>query len=147
MFRDIGTAGATVVEPLRERSEARIREMFSRNEYVGWLAHPPGDPDHVVSGVGVHLRSVLPFPVQNPDGFAEGRQGLVVNVYTDAEYRRRGLARQLMITMMEWAREVRLDSLVLHAAADGRRLYESLGFKATNEMRLQGRIAEWRAPA
>jgi len=32
-----------------------------------------------------------------------------------------------------------IDNVVLHASAEGRSLYEKLGFKQTNEMRYEGR--------
>jgi hypothetical protein len=37
--------------------------------------------------------------------------------------------------LLEWARDQRLDRLVLHASEEGRALYQRLGFVATNEMR------------
>jgi GNAT superfamily N-acetyltransferase len=58
-----------------------------------------------------------------------------VNVYTEQAWRRRGVARFLMEALMQWARDERLDSLILHASTDGRPLYEQLGFEPTNEMR------------
>jgi hypothetical protein len=42
----------------------------------------------------------------------------------------------LMEEIITWARAQRLDRLVLHASEEGRTLYEALGFKASNEMRL-----------
>jgi uncharacterized protein (DUF1330 family) len=53
-------------------------------------------------------------------------------------WRRRGVAALLMQHVLAWARHERLDRLVLHASAEGRRLYEGLGFVATNEMRFAG---------
>jgi hypothetical protein len=41
-----------------------------------------------------------------------------------------------MHEVMLFANESGVESLVLHASKDGRPLYEQLGFKATNEMRL-----------
>jgi hypothetical protein len=40
-----------------------------------------------------------------------------------------------MHTLLQWAREQGFDRVVLHASDAGRSLYESLGFKSTNEMR------------
>jgi ribosomal protein S18 acetylase RimI-like enzyme len=40
-----------------------------------------------------------------------------------------------MQTLMQWVREQGFDRVVLHASDAARGLYESLGFKATNEMR------------
>lgn len=46
-----------------------------------------------------------------------------------------------MEVILAWARETAVESLVLHASADGRALYERLGFAATNEMRFTGGLA------
>jgi len=59
---------------------------------------------------------------------------LVVNVYTEPEFRRQGLSRALMETVMRWAGESGYDRVVLHASEAGRPMYEGLGFQATNEM-------------
>lgn len=63
-----------------------------------------------------------------------GREGLVLNVYVDDAHRRRGIARRLMETLVAWAPGAGIVRLVLHASLDGRALYESLGFTASNEM-------------
>src|SRR6266481_2324902 len=68
----------------------------------------------------------------------KGRQGLIVNVFTEPAWRRRGLAKLLMNAIIAWSREQNLDGLVLHASDDGRALYEQLGFICTTEMRLGG---------
>jgi GNAT superfamily N-acetyltransferase len=62
---------------------------------------------------------------------------MIVNVYTEPAHRRRGLARRLMVAMLDWLREQGYGTVSLHASDYGRPLYESLGFAATNEMRMQ----------
>jgi GNAT superfamily N-acetyltransferase len=70
-----------------------------------------------------------------PDG---QRRGLVYvhSVYTVPEYRRQGLARRILNAMIDYCRDNGWPRLSLHASALGRGLYEDLGFKPTNEMRL-----------
>jgi ribosomal protein S18 acetylase RimI-like enzyme len=65
------------------------------------------------------------------------RRGNILNIYTHINFRRRGLARELMTTTLAWCRENRVDTIILHASPSGRAIYEALGFKQTNEMRLQ----------
>jgi ribosomal protein S18 acetylase RimI-like enzyme len=60
----------------------------------------------------------------------------ILNVYTRRDSRRQGHARRLMQAAIDWCRARGIDTIVLHASPDGRALYESLGFAATNEMRL-----------
>jgi GNAT superfamily N-acetyltransferase len=75
-------------------------------------------------------------PRPDPTGhfLLRGLEGLVLNVYVDDAHRRQGVARRLMETLIDWAPGAGIVRLVLHASPDGRRLYESLGFLATNEM-------------
>jgi len=65
-------------------------------------------------------------------------QGVVLNVYTEPTWRRRGLAALLMQHVLEWAEANKVKTLVLHASGDARPLYEKLGFVPTNEMRYTG---------
>ena len=70
-----------------------------------------------------------------PDG---SRRGLayVHSVYTEPPYRRQGLARLILNAMIEYGRQNGWSRLSLHASELGRGLYEQLGFRPTNEMRL-----------
>ena len=141
MFLDMGSATQAVVERLTSDTEAYLRQAIPSGEYLGWLASLASGPGDPVAGAGVQIRRVLPFPRQRPDGqvdVAHGLQAVVLNVYTEPAFRRRGLARRLMQEVLAWARQARVESLVLHAAPDGRALYEELGFAATNEMRFMG---------
>lgn len=141
MFLAMGSASPEAVGPLALATVAYLREATPRGEYLGWLASLASHPGDIVAGAGVQIRRVLPFPQRRPDGrvdVAQGRQGIVLNVYTEPAFRRRGLARRLMQEILAWVRETQLDSLVLHAAPDGRALYEQMGFAPTNEMRLMG---------
>jgi GNAT superfamily N-acetyltransferase len=135
MFHDMGSAAPEVMEELAAATRLYLNDAIPRGVYIGWLAAPTAQPEFIVAGVGVQLRRVLPFPRQSRrrGEVAPGRQGIVVNVYTEKLFRRRGLARRLMLEVLSRAQA--LDSLVLHAAPEARLLYESLGFVATNEMR------------
>ncbi len=70
-----------------------------------------------------------------PDG---SRRGLVYvhSVYTEPAYRQKGLARRILNAMLDYCRENGWPRISLHASEMGRGLYEQLGFKPTNEMRL-----------
>jgi GNAT superfamily N-acetyltransferase len=76
----------------------------------------------------------MPRPHQHGDALLSGRQALIVNVFVERIARRRGLARSLMRHVLAWTRDEGITSVVLHASDEGRRLYEDLGFVATNEL-------------
>ena len=136
MFRDMGEVPDELYPALASASRAWFERAVPAGEYVAWLASPAGS-DEVVAGAGVHLRAVIPRPRAGRE-VEMGPQGLIVNVFTERPWRRRGLAERLMRELLAWARENGVVSLVLHASAEGRPLYERLGFEQTNEMKYVG---------
>ena len=64
------------------------------------------------------------------------KRPLVVNMYTAPEFRKQGLAREIMNTIIAWCKAEGFGCITLHASVYGRHLYESLGFQQTNEMRI-----------
>jgi len=85
----------------------------------------------VVAGGGIIVLTYHSSP-RDP----KPQRAWIVNMYTEREYRRQGLARRLMEEMIRWCRAQRMTTVYLHASDEGRALYESLGFTPTNEMRL-----------
>ena len=139
-FQDMGEIPPTTFEELRKETELWTERALASGEYVGWFGVAKTRPDAIAGGAGVQLRQVPPHP-RRPlrDGaIAKGRHAIVLNVFTEPEWRRRGLALLLMQEIMRWARAQQLDQVVLHASSEARRLYERLGFVATNEMRFAG---------
>jgi GNAT superfamily N-acetyltransferase len=119
-------------------SIAYFERSLATEEYLGWFASPTSAPEKIAGGVGLIRRRVPPHPRLAPEGVVlqDGRQGLVLNVFTEPEWRRRGLAELLMRHLMSWAKGNDVETLVLHASAAGQRIYERLGFVTRNEMRL-----------
>ena len=139
MWQDMGDLPDELSDALRARAELQLGEMFARGDYVGWLAAPVAAPHTIVAGAGIFLRDSLPSPRKmngQTVGVTTGKLGLVINVFTETEWRRRGLGVLLMQQVIAWSREQRLDRLILHASDAGRPLYEKMGFVTTNEMRL-----------
>ncbi len=138
MFRDMGKLPDALVDGMLEASSLYFARAVSDGEYLAWLASPASSPDTIVAGAGLQLRTALPNLRKDHDGvmITSGLQGIVLNVYTEHGYRRRGLARLLMEHVLPAARARCPGGIVLHASDEGRALYESLGFVPTNEMRL-----------
>ncbi len=65
----------------------------------------------------------------NPS-FQTGRVGTILNVYTQPEWRRNGLATKVMNQLLDLAKEQNVTRIQLKAAPDGIPLYEKLGFQA-----------------
>jgi GNAT superfamily N-acetyltransferase len=140
MFREMGAIQPPLEARLRDASAAYFTSAIPAGEYVGWIACPAGSSTPV-AGAGVQFRSLLPRPALSGDDLLLGREGLVLNVYTVREWRRRGVAKHLMETIIAWAREAGIVRLVLAASPEGRPLYETIGFVATREMSYPGALA------
>jgi GNAT superfamily N-acetyltransferase len=143
MFQDMGYVPAELFDDFRAKSEVRLGEALASGDYVGWLASERNSLDTIIGGAGIQLRRVLPHPIREAGGeitICDSRQGVILNVFTEPEWRRRGIAALLMKTIIEWSRAQCLEELVLHASDDARALYEQLGFVSTNEMRFSGNL-------
>lgn len=120
-----------------------LSDGLGSGEYVGWLASETNLPEKVIGGAGVQRRRAAPHPLKKENGevaVAEGRHAIVLNVFTEPVWRHRGVGEALMRAVITWAKTEQLDRLVLHASDKGRKLYERLGFVATNEMRYAGAL-------
>ncbi len=143
MFQEMDEIPPAMFNDFVEASRAWTARALARSEYLGWFAFPKSQPDLIVAGAGVQLRQVPPHPCRPAKNgeFAKGRHAIVLNVFTEPEWRKRGVAMLLMREIIRWAQNEKLDQLVLHASPEARSLYERMGFNATNEMRLSSRLA------
>lgn len=134
MFRDMGSLRDDAYNALAEATAAYYAEAIPSGEYRAWVVTPAAQPDLIVAGGGIQLRRILPRPTNDGHMLPAGPQGLIVNVYTELSYRRKGLAELIMNTIIDWCRANGVASLVLHASQMGQPIYERLGFSQTTEM-------------
>jgi GNAT superfamily N-acetyltransferase len=93
------------------------------------LKNPP--PGKILAGGGIVFVPWAGYP-----GEARTQRLWIVNMYTEPRARRRGIAKKLVNTMTAWSRAEGYAAISLHASDAGRPVYESLGFKTSNEMKL-----------
>lgn len=130
MFCDMGYSDQAALDSMSERFGVWLLEHMDAGDYLAWLVVAPDGS--VAAGTGLWL---MDWPSHMVGKGA--RRGNILNVYTEEGFRRRGLARELMQTVLAWCRENGVDTIILHASPAGRPLYDSLGFTPTNEMRLR----------
>ncbi|HTR22314.1 MAG TPA: GNAT family N-acetyltransferase [Gemmatimonadales bacterium] len=135
MFRDMADLPPDQAGALESAARRDLQAWLETGTYVGWVASPADRPAEIIAGAGVQLRPLLPRPRPGHPTIREGPEGIVLNVYTERRWRRRGVARRLMETIIAWTHGHGVARLVLHASPEGRPLYEQIGFEATNEMR------------
>lgn len=57
-----------------------------------------------------------------------GRYGRIINILTWPDFRHQGLARAIMLALIQKAHDLKLSYVDLEASPEGQPLYESLGF-------------------
>jgi GNAT superfamily N-acetyltransferase len=135
MFRDMSEGSVEELDRMVEVARPWLARALADGSYRHWLAT---DSSGVVAGGGGVLLS--PWPANPHDPCTE--RAVILNVYTEIEFRRRGIAQRVMQTILAWIRAYGLQSVNLHASEEGRALYEKLGFVQTNEMRLRFGVDE-----
>jgi GNAT superfamily N-acetyltransferase len=129
MFFEMGYRDEAVLNAMVVAFRPWLVRKMEEGEYLAWLAVRADGS--VAAGLGLWLMDWPPHMV-GPGS----RRGNILNVYSDPDSRRQGLARRLMELALEWCKANRIRAVILHSSNAGRPLYEKLGFRATNEMRL-----------
>ena len=129
MFFDMGRRDPAVLDEMAKSFRSWLIEKMSREEYRAWFAI--ARDGSIAAGAGLWLMNWPPGLYAS-----EPWRGNILNVYTEREHRRRGLARNLVSAARDWCGTQGIHVVILHASDEGRPLYEALGFQPTNEMRV-----------
>jgi len=129
MYEDMDYRDAAALDAMVSLSREYLLKALTDGSFRAWLAL--ADQRFVGGGAVI----VSPWPAHAYD--LQCRRATILNVYTYPEYRRRGVARRILQTIIDWCRHDGFARVDLHASDDGRQLYESLGFEPSNEMRLK----------
>lgn len=130
MFEDMGFNDATVLDQVVAASSNFIEKGLKDGSYRGFLAITKRN--EVIAGAGVAITDWLAHPAAPK----QSRRAYILNVYTAPDYRKKGIARALMQAVLNHCKQEGFISVWLHASEYGRPLYESMGFEATNEMKI-----------
>jgi GNAT superfamily N-acetyltransferase len=130
MFEEMGYCDATTLDGVDKVSREYFSQALQAGTYVGWLAEESSGRK-VVGGGGLVIAPWPGFPGEN-----RAERAWILNMYTNHEVRRQGVAKRLLEMMIGWCRTQGYSTVSLHASAAGRPLYESVGFHPTNQMRM-----------
>lgn len=116
-------------ESLKEPNREYYVEAIPTGECVYWLASENGQ---TVGGGGFALRRYAPGYM-----LRDGVSAYVFNIFVEPEYRKQGIAREIMLRLMDEAKKRGIGRLDLHATEAGRPVYEKLGFESPDHVWLE----------
>lgn len=105
-----------------------LREYYQRHmaddTFVSWLALDSGK---IIGTSGMSIVEKPPY-----FGCPSGRIGLLSSMFTDKAYRRQGIAKELLSTVVNEARERGCGTVQITASDMGVLLYTNFGFTKNN---------------
>jgi GNAT superfamily N-acetyltransferase len=126
MFKASGRTDAPLA-PMSAAFREWLEPRLADGSYFGWIAMQAGQP---VGGLGM---MVIDWP-PHPSHPTQGARGYILNVFVEPEHRGQGVAKALMALAMAEGRRRGLQYMILHATAQGRPMYDQLGWAQTSEM-------------
>ena len=105
-----------------------LRDYYERHmsdgTFVSWIAL---DGEQIVGTSGMSFVEKPPY-----FGCPSGRIGLLSSMFTEANYRRMGIAKELLSRVIEEARQYGCGTVQITASDMGMLLYKSFGFVKNN---------------
>lgn len=105
------------------------RARLKNHQLMAWIVK--SSDGRVAGGGCIWVQPVQPRPHR-----ASMVQPYLLSMFTEPDFRRRGVASMVVKEAIKWSRRNKYERLMLHASEMGRKVYSQLGFKRTWEMRL-----------
>jgi predicted GNAT family acetyltransferase len=128
MFREVGAEEELVANP-EEKILKTYRDLYDEDKMRHFVSQEQGK---IVACAGGFIKTDIPHSFFKPTYY-----GFIGDVYTYPEYRRQGKATDLTEKVIAWLKKKEVKEIRLFASEAGRDIYESLGFKQSDEMILQ----------
>jgi ribosomal protein S18 acetylase RimI-like enzyme len=127
MFHSMPNPNQPALDEMSRAFEPWVRERLADGRYLGWIAE---ENCRAVASAGMIILDWPPHALHP----SMDKRAYVLNVYVEPEFRKRGLAHELLERCMAEARRRQIRVVTLHAAEAGRSVYEKFGFRPSNEM-------------
>jgi len=116
---EVAASGQSFAEFARD-FEQFLHDALRSGDWSIWMAEQEG---RLIANIYVHLVQKVPRP-----GRFGQRYGYVTNVYTEPDVRNAGIGSALLQRVIAWAREQRLELLLVWPSDESVRFYLRAGF-------------------
>ncbi|QBD77696.1 GNAT family N-acetyltransferase [Ktedonosporobacter rubrisoli] len=108
------------IPALRDNTRRYFSKAIPEESFIAWVAEVQGE---IVATSGLVFFQRPPSE-DNPNGL----EAYILNMYTVPQWRRMGIAAQLLERLIERAKQTNAQRIWLRATPDGKPLYEKRGF-------------------
>lgn len=109
-----------------EKVKALYKEWYVDGKALHFVVE---ENKEIIACAGGFIKEDIPYCF-----FQEDKYGFIGDVYVQPSFRRKGYAGLLTKSVMQWFMQEELQTIRLLASPSAKHLYESLGFKITDEM-------------
>lgn len=120
-----GLSDEVNMDLVEEQSREYYEESLQAETHIAYLAF---DGEKFVGAGGISFFRVMPT-YHNPTGW----KAYIMNMYTNPDYRRKGIAYHILELLIEEAKKRNVSYISLEATDMGRPLYERYGFVKMND--------------
>ena len=126
MFESMGDTGL-LLEKSIEVVGHYFRKTIPMGEFKGWIVDSPSKIGIAAGGLVIDQHPPTPSNIS-------GKQGYIMNLVVIEEYRRQGVGKLIMETIIKWLKSKQIEKVTLYTSEMGLPLYQDLGFKHGTEM-------------
>jgi ribosomal protein S18 acetylase RimI-like enzyme len=130
MFTAMGYVNRAALELTDAKFIEWVQDKLESDEYRQWFL--VDEQGRIAAGAGLWIMDWVPHAVD-----PSTRRGNILNVYVEPQYADQGLARQLLIQVLDYCRENGIRTIIVNPSEQMCSLYEALGFRPTGEMKIQ----------
>lgn len=127
MYAALDKSPEQALDAMSVSFEPWVVRVMGEGKYFGWVISDAGKP---VASAGLLILDWPPDPLDTQGG----RRGYLLYVFVEPHHRKRGLGHDLVEMCLAEARHQGIQVIALHGSDAGRPLYESFGFRASEEM-------------
>ena len=124
LTEDKGKLTPTEESAIKKQLERYFSRHIPNNTFIGILAE--------INSIIVSTAYLAISEKPANQVFITGITGTIINVLTYPEHRRKGIATKVLEKIIEEAKIAGVSHINLSATADGKYLYEKMGFKQSN---------------
>jgi GNAT superfamily N-acetyltransferase len=117
----------------KDEMEIYLKEYFNKHiatgDFIGMIC------EYEKSVISAAYLVIIEWPSNL--NFVNGMKGILVNIFTEKEYRKKGIATNIIKKLIEEAKKKGVKTIELSATEAGEKMYTEIGFKESEYKRMK----------